>query len=961
MIPTLSPLKRKRSSSEPLPIPYRNNDGERNVVRRPENPASLTRPRSRGRSIGVVAQVKSNVSGTPGTPARKHSTQRSPYSHHYQTELYVLPSQDFVLEESPQADFGTNIGYKGNDIVQVAASRDSLSPLVVVQRGSTAYRTRIRFASPEKTNGYNRPQIEPSPRSFTLIKSESTLNQVTSNASISQINMVGDVSKQVHQLRPVRVNQKVSILHIIMACGLLVILIAFLTPRSLVPVLILFRPNTATNFDNMEKGIEVDLISQNDVKEDDCLNRNDLLKMESSLPHSSYELLRSEIHDSPISAGNCKDGCSLFMDTGTNIQKKNRISADIKKENRDEDLSKNFINFGGKDGKMDEKNGVTVVRISFNDIIKTDSQEDYSLKEDQVSMGLDDILIDDEIEIEIENENDNENENENESQIENENENENENEASSVLVSPLAVDSTPIVFKYMRRPAIEISSESILYSTITDRSNSADTFISDDIQSTVPLHILSNFFKSDSSEATPDNSKFESAPNLIKSTPNSSDTTLTNFELSSAIADIDSPDRHIPLGTLSELSPFVNHNTNENQCMNNSDKNPIDNILHDGDHVLNSLLSITIENNDSNDSNNDNNNDNNDDVNNDNNDVNNNDNNNNDNDDDDDNDNKISQSKLQNEKSNFVEKKENKLEIINSDNSYGLDYAVWPRGGRIVSPGYFKVSHGVTVLTSSPYVLPKKKLGRFEKLKYQFHMNREEAHESIMINHDKGSSGHSNKQNKIESEIGIKSGIRGDHSNSNCHSFAEIISNATVVMYAPVRVRAVQIVYYHHIDNAKKSTFSSDFSKVPTSEVSDSTSTLPRVINAASDIIDSSSSPSLSASAPALPEFDEKNENIEFENTLSSAPYRFHLIGWTVDPTTNNKAKSIHLGTFKYVQPRDEENEIQTFLLSLDGMNNSLKAVTISVLSNHGMAFTSICRIRVLGVLVDGDTSSSHT
>ena len=84
----------------------------------------------------------------------------------------------------------------------------------------------------------------------------------------------------------------------------------------------------------------------------------------------------------------------------------------------------------------------------------------------------------------------------------------------------------------------------------------------------------------------------------------------------------------------------------------------------------------------------------------------------------------------------------------------------------------------------------------------------------------------------------------------------------------------------------------------------------------------------------------------------SSAPHHLRLTGWLSDPTHDKAAVSVDLGTYLYVLPTTEEEEVQTFpLRDVKGERHPLKAVTVSVLSNHGATYTTMCRVRVLGEL----------
>lgn len=132
---------------------------------------------------------------------------------------------------------------------------------------------------------------------------------------------------------------------------------------------------------------------------------------------------------------------------------------------------------------------------------------------------------------------------------------------------------------------------------------------------------------------------------------------------------------------------------------------------------------------------------------------------------------------------------------------------------------------------------------------------------------------------------------------SNCFIFSGSIGSATIIMHSHVNVSAVQIVLYN---------------------------------------------------APYSSEVDTEGMS---EDLGSSAPRAFTLTGWSSDPTqtASPKLTGHDLGTYEYVHSKDGADEVQTFVVA--ERKNALKAVTVSVLSNHGADYTSLCRVKVLGNL----------
>ena len=119
--------------------------------------------------------------------------------------------------------------------------------------------------------------------------------------------------------------------------------------------------------------------------------------------------------------------------------------------------------------------------------------------------------------------------------------------------------------------------------------------------------------------------------------------------------------------------------------------------------------------------------------------------------------------------------RESRIRDFNHLQYLELDYAVWPRGGRVIPPGETASLFGENiVLTSSPYVLS---LGPLNRLRYQLHLNREASDESVLISHSSGAN------------------ERGEKARYSCYAFAGSAGSATVTMHSPVRVSAVQIAH----------------------------------------------------------------------------------------------------------------------------------------------------------------------
>ena len=125
--------------------------------------------------------------------------------------------------------------------------------------------------------------------------------------------------------------------------------------------------------------------------------------------------------------------------------------------------------------------------------------------------------------------------------------------------------------------------------------------------------------------------------------------------------------------------------------------------------------------------------------------------------------------------SHIALERENRIKNLTHLQYLDLDYAVWPRGGRVVPPGETASLFGENIgLTSPPYVLS---LGPLKRLRYQLHLNREASDESVLISHSSGAN------------------ERGEKARYSCYAFAGSAGSATVTMHSPVRVSAVQIAH----------------------------------------------------------------------------------------------------------------------------------------------------------------------
>ena len=244
MISAQSPLKRKRSLSEPLPVLYHCNDRSKIAMIRPEIMPAMKRAKIRRQSTAVTAPTYNKGSEIFGSSASKLPSQRSPYSHHYQTELHTKLCQTSVSQYSPQAAFGENISQ--NALVLATTSRDSLSSLVVVKREKSACKTGTRIESPEKFNFHVSTRTVPAPRIFDLIKLENSSNQVNSNTDICTTNVSQRISIQAKRV-PLESKRKILIFLALFLSSILLIYITYLSVCPLSSISILFNSKMANS------------------------------------------------------------------------------------------------------------------------------------------------------------------------------------------------------------------------------------------------------------------------------------------------------------------------------------------------------------------------------------------------------------------------------------------------------------------------------------------------------------------------------------------------------------------------------------------------------------------------------------------------------------------------------------------------------------------------------------------
>ena len=220
----------------------------------------------------------------------------------------------------------------------------------------------------------------------------------------------------------------------------------------------------------------------------------------------------------------------------------------------------------------------------------------------------------------------------------------------------------------------------------------------------------------------------------------------------------------------------------------------------------------------------------------------------------------------------------------------------------MASPSVIVTKDGQTVtLTSPSYV---QTLGRIKRIKHQLHLD-DVVDQNIIIRKDLPSS----LLRRASREV---TGGPDKFHRSNCYTFAGSTGSVTLSMHSPVNISAVRLIFY-------------------TSENTDNCDT-------------------------------ENSSNLDkleyISNVISdNAPEKFQLTGWTLDPIPTsfgqNKAQGVDLGMYTYVRPKSQFEEMQTFFINhVHDLKRSMllfRAVTVSVLSNHGAPFTTICRVKVLG------------
>lgn len=838
MISTQSPLKRKRSLSEPLPVLYHCNDRSKIAIIRPEIIATIKRPKIRRRSTAVAARTNSKGSEIFGSSATKHPLQRSPYFHHYQTELQTLLCHNPVSQYSPQAAFCENIS--GDASVPATISRDSLSPLVIVKRENSACRTRTLVESPKKFNHHISTKTVPAPRLLNRIKLENSFSEVTSNTDICTTNVSQSISIQTNRV-PLERNREQLIFLAISLSSILLIIITYLAVFPLFSIPITFNSKTASNYYSVDSGVKFDISHQNSAREHDKFTQSDSSETKGSLQLNILELSSSAMNIPPsLSSEGCKDDCLLFVDASAY-----HLSASTEhKFIADDDIGNEAADITEKEGTNDDKHEWRTVHSTlYDDVINSDIQENYSQMEDKVSMDLEES-----------------------STVINHRKGTVPalSQAPKINISISATVTIPISFNDIENSPIDISISRL---SVEDDQNSISLYAE-----------------------TKDDTLSELKDSIADDIPKLIDTISKNLDpMNSVITDIQHPPgRHVAMGVVSTLPPFLtptlhNHISSDNYGI---DRVNVGSNVEDIVAMSSSKVSLGETKDISN---------------------------------------------LNCLDSKLVLTKHGKCtqRISKDDDSYGLDYAVWPRGGRVAPPGDFMVSQGITVLTSSPHVLSHG-VGRLKKLQYQLHLSSGEAHEGVLINHEISYSSQAQKKSRVGSD-------------QNCYSFGGSVGNLTVVMYAPVQVRAVQLIYYDNLEITKQSHSSHSASLLTTPGIF--ASVLRPAVRSAADMIQDS-------------ENDEDSRPI-VESIQSSAPHHIQLIGWNLDPSSNNNAVGNDLGTFEYVRPTGQENEIQTFLLPVQGSHSALKAVTVSVLSNHGKGHTRVCRIRVYGSLADVDATSA--
>jgi hypothetical protein len=252
-----------------------------------------------------------------------------------------------------------------------------------------------------------------------------------------------------------------------------------------------------------------------------------------------------------------------------------------------------------------------------------------------------------------------------------------------------------------------------------------------------------------------------------------------------------------------------------------------------------------------------------------------------------------------------------------------LDYAVWPRGGRVLPPGSATRSTPATVLTSPAYV---NTLGPLAALRHALRLEGDrygDADERVVIS------------NTMPPQRG------------RCFAMAGAQGNITVKLYLPVQVTSVQL--YHPAEEfvADNVAYSYTYRR------------------------DSGNGGEMASGDEV---YSEEQGQEQGQGPSCSAPRRFQVLGWTQDPERVKGVYGISLGSFEFQPPaeacekhrlegelleghRDMVGELQSFsVLTHDAVSGMpvppLSAVTIAVQSNHGHpTMTCLYRVRVLGTL----------
>ena len=113
-----------------------------------------------------------------------------------------------------------------------------------------------------------------------------------------------------------------------------------------------------------------------------------------------------------------------------------------------------------------------------------------------------------------------------------------------------------------------------------------------------------------------------------------------------------------------------------------------------------------------------------------------------------------------------------------------FDYAVWPRGGRVVPPGQTAFFFGETlVLTALPFIAS---MGPMKRIRYNLKLDRESADESVLISHNTiAGAGYSKEKGY------------------SCYAFKGSKGAVTVTLHSAVKVSEVQILYSPRVNNRR--------------------------------------------------------------------------------------------------------------------------------------------------------------